>query len=292
MHAFQLFARRLANAVGVFVASGLIVSIALALAPDTGQDAPTISLFLKYTRQFLTLDFAGSPALEVLAQSAKLTFCLVSAALFLTSLIGVSLGLAAGLAPPGSAVTWVSRFVEAVTAAPVLIVALIMVLVATSVFGIMPEFSLVREGAFQERIIAFLLPVLALTFGDGLLADIIRSSEIRARQVSEREFIRALRAKGIPTRMHYVRNLLPTISALIANKITLLLSATVVVEYVFNWKGLGYAVLFALQQSKDYELVLLVTMLMVVVVLATSLIVTLISDLSDPRARVAGRKEA
>jgi ABC-type dipeptide/oligopeptide/nickel transport system permease component len=291
MYLVQLFARRLANVVGVFVASGLIVSSALALAPDTGQEATTLSLFLKYTRQFLTFDFADSPALEVVTQSAKLTFYLVSAALVLTSLIGVSLGLASGLARRGSAITWVSRSVETVTAAPVLIVALIMVLAATSLFGIMPEFSVVREGAFQERIIAFLLPVLALTFGDGLLADIIRSSEIRARQVREREFIRALRAKGVPTGMHYLRNLLPTISALIANKITLLFSAAVVVEYVFNWKGLGYAVVFALQQSKDYELVLLVTMLMVAVVLATSLVVTLISDLSDPRVR-AGKETA
>ncbi len=290
MHAFQLFANRLASVVGVFVASGLIVSAALALAPDAAQDATTFSLFLKYTKQFLTLDFVGSPALKVVTQSAKLTFYLVSSALVLTSLIGVTLGLAAGLARPGSAITWVSRSVEAVTAAPVLIVALIMVLVATSLFDVMPEFSLVREGALGERIVAFLLPVLALTFGDGLLADVIRSSEIRARQVRQRGFIRALRARGIPTGMHYLRNLLPTISALIANKITLLFSAAVVVEYVFNWKGLGYAVVFALQQSKDYELVLLVTMLMVVVVLATSLVVTLISDLSDPRVRATGKK--
>jgi peptide/nickel transport system permease protein len=292
MHALLLFAKRLAHVVGVFVASGLIVSAALAFAPDAGQDVSTISLFLKYTRQFLTFDFAGSPALEVVTQGAKLTFYLVSTALVLTSVIGVSLGLASGLSHSSSVLTWVSRSIEVITAAPVLIVALVLVFASTSLFDLMPVFSVIRDGTFGERVLAYLLPVLALTLGDGLLVDVIRSSEIRARQVREREFIRALRAKGIPTGMHYLRNLLPTIATLIANKITLLFSAAVVVEYIFNWKGLGYAVVFALQQSKDYELVLLVTMLMVAIVLASSLVVTVISDLSDPRLRTTSGEKA
>ena len=285
MRVIRLGARRILYAIGVFMMAGFVVSGALALAPDAAREVPRLSLLLGYAEQFFTFDFEGSPALEVVRLSAELTFYLVGASVVLTTVLGVGIGLAGELTSARTFFSWVTRVIELMSSAPVLIVALVGMLFFTKVFGLMPEFSLVREGSGFDRFVAFVLPVLTLTFGDGLLPDVIRSTEVRVQQVAAREYMRALRAKGVPVGGHYLRSLAPTIAGLIASKVTLLLSSAVVVEYVFNWKGLGYAVVFALQQSKQYELVLLVTMLMVLVVLVVSLAVQIVSDLSDPRSR-------
>jgi ABC-type dipeptide/oligopeptide/nickel transport system permease component len=84
-----------------------------------------------------------------------------------------------------------------------------------------------------------------------------------------------------------LRSLIIPITSVFTGKISLLIAGTVVVEYVFNWRGLGFEILEAVSATgaKDYPVILAATMLFVGVIILLNFAGEVAAILSDPRLR-------
>jgi peptide/nickel transport system permease protein len=134
---------------------------------------------------------------------------------------------------------------------------------------------------------SYILPVVALALAPALiLARIIRVEMV---SVLDADFIRTARAKRLPSAVIYLGHALP--NALTASLTTagLLLSglvaATVLVENVFAWPGLGGTIVSSIL-TKDYELVQAIVLVYGTFVLLVNLAVDVILAILDPRSRI------
>lgn len=134
---------------------------------------------------------------------------------------------------------------------------------------------------------SYILPVVALALAPALiLARIIRVEMV---SVLDADFIRTARAKRLPPAVIYLGHALP--NALTASLTTagLLLSglvaATVLVENVFAWPGLGGTIVSSII-NKDYELVQAIVLVYGTFVLLVNLAVDVILAILDPRSRI------
>ena len=132
----------------------------------------------------------------------------------------------------------------------------------------------------------YILPSVTLaTVPMAIIARLTRSSLL---EVMGQDYIRTARAKGLGyTRVvlvHGLKNALIPIITVIGNNFALLLTGAVLTETVFNWPGLGSAMVMAIQQY-DYPIVLGGVMLMAVVFVIVNLVVDLTYGLIDPRVR-------
>jgi peptide/nickel transport system permease protein len=105
------------------------------------------------------------------------------------------------------------------------------------------------------------------------------------------DYVRMGRAKGLPNRkimfQYAARNaFLPNLSGF-AMSLGFVISGAILVEYVFNYPGLGY-LLYNAVQNTDYPLMQVLFMLFTVAVLVSVLICDFATAWLDPRARAKG----
>ena len=137
------------------------------------------------------------------------------------------------------------------------------------------------------KFLVLLLPVAALALGDGMLADIVRLMEQETSRILEQDYIRAVRARNVGLGRHLFRGIVGPAVSIMAGKISYLISGSIVVEFVFGWRGLAFQTLSAVSKtgSKDYPLILAMTMLFVGIVLLLNLFSDLTALFADPRLR-------
>ncbi|MEV0715439.1 ABC transporter permease [Asanoa sp. NPDC050611] len=134
---------------------------------------------------------------------------------------------------------------------------------------------------------SYVLPVLALAIGPA--AVLARITRVETLAVLEADFIRTARAKRIPDRRLYLRHALPnsltatvTVAGLLLGG---LVAATVLVENVFAWPGLGSTIVSSIL-AKDYPVVQAIVLVYGLGVLLVNLVVDVGLALLDPRSTI------
>jgi peptide/nickel transport system permease protein len=133
---------------------------------------------------------------------------------------------------------------------------------------------------------SLVLPVLALALGPMMgLALQVRSAMI---DVLARDYIRSLRAAGLPRRSvlfkHALRNCMAPVVTTIGFQILGLLAGTVVIEQLFNLPGLG-SVLIGAVTEHDVPLVQGAVVLFALFVVGVNLLTDIAAAMLNPRAR-------
>jgi peptide/nickel transport system permease protein len=103
-----------------------------------------------------------------------------------------------------------------------------------------------------------------------------------------RDYVRTLRAKGLPewriVSLHAFRNALPPILALAGVMMRDLLAYTMIVEVIFRWPGLGYQLVQSIL-SRDYPTAQTLALLLTVAVVFFNFLADLGQRWADPRVR-------
>ena len=103
------------------------------------------------------------------------------------------------------------------------------------------------------------------------------------------DYIRTARAKGLTENTvvykHALRNALLPMITLLGLTIPYLLSGSVIVEQIFEWDGVGL-LYFDSILSRDYPVVMGLTVITAVVTLIASLIADILYAFADPRVRL------
>jgi peptide/nickel transport system permease protein len=132
------------------------------------------------------------------------------------------------------------------------------------------------------------LPVLTLTLiSVALFSRYMRSASI---DVLAQDYIKVARAKGLPERMvllrHLVRNASLPMITLIGLSLPFLLAGNLIVEYLFNYQGLGLLFYDSLGKE-DYPVLLAYTLIGAVFVVLGNFIADIALTVADPRIRLA-----
>ncbi|MGD0944950.1 MAG: ABC transporter permease [Acidimicrobiales bacterium] len=133
---------------------------------------------------------------------------------------------------------------------------------------------------------ALVLPVITLTLVNvALFSRYVRSAAI---DTLAQDYVRVARAKGLPERVvlarHVLRNSLVPIVTLLGLSVPAVLTTGLVVEYVFNFPGLGLTY-FNAAVNADYPVELGITVVAGVATVLGSLLADLAYAVLDPRVR-------
>ncbi|NOR29873.1 MAG: ABC transporter permease subunit [Sulfitobacter sp.] len=239
----------------------------------------------------------GATVLTRLGLTGKLMLCVLMLMVPCALIVGVLAGMREGSRLDRS----LSTFSIATTATPEYVSGVIFIAVlASSRFGISPWLaemgwidgktlflgsatSAMKDATFWN----FFLPVLTISlYGMGYIARMTRASMT---EVMTAQYIRTARLKGVKFRdivlKHALRNALIAPFTVIMLQIPWLLNGVVIVETLFNYKGFGWLLVQA-AANNDIELLLAVSVVSVIVVLATQLISDIGYVILNPRIRI------
>jgi peptide/nickel transport system permease protein len=176
------------------------------------------------------------------------------------------------------------------TALPEFIIALLLVILfATTVFPVFPGTVLLAPGqAAISELDQLVLPVLALVLGVlPYLTRLVRGSVI---DVYESEYVRVARLKGVPEHVVLRRHVLPNalVPAIQGTALALayLTGGVVVIEQLFNYPGLGSALVDAVN-NRDLPVIQIVSLIFAASYVVFNLLGDLLTVYITPRLRTA-----
>lgn len=166
---------------------------------------------------------------------------------------------------------------------------IMMVIVFSVSLGWLPSSGMTspNEGGFVDRVQHLIMPAIVLaTFAIAELSRYTRSSMV---EVLRNDYIRTARAKGLREKQvifrHALRNALIPVVTVLAVTTPRVMGGAVVTETVFSWPGMGRLAAGA-AFTRDYPLVMAVTMVVAVLVLIGSLVADLCYGILDPRVKL------
>lgn len=257
-----------------------------------GLDQPVVTQYFTWLWNALHLDFGNSltngyPVSRYVLDNLPRTLELAFAAIVVASLIGVPLGIAAALKRGSMRDTVLTSVATIGISVPVYILGTLLVLVFSIKLGWLPASGytdISRNVVEHFRKLA--LPALALGFG--LAASIARMTRSSMLEILGRDFVRALRAKGMPEHrivwQHVLRNAAIPIVTIIGLQLGNLMGGTVLVEAMFNWPGLSTLLVGAVG-ARNYPLVQGAMLAIAALFIFINLAVELLYSLLDPRIR-------
>lgn len=260
-----------------------------------GSDRPIVVQYADYMWGVLHGDLGVSYALQIPAwevMEPALVNSLKLAALAFVVVVPISIlgGVVAGLRYGTLADRSISNVGLSLTVLPEFVTGIVLILVFVIWLGWLPVTAQWDEGAGPvTQVKHLLLPAICLVLVlFGYIARITRASVVEA---LDSDYTRTAYLKGLPSRYvvrrHVLRNaLLPTI-AVVATQVGYLIGGLVIVEFLFNYQGIGLMI-FQASQQKDFPLLTSG----VLVIGTVYLVVTLIADISyallNPRIRLGG----
>lgn len=283
---------------------------------ELGLDQPLLVQFLKYVGELSQGEFGnslrtGRPVLTEVSERIGATFELTTIAIVFVMLLGVPLGVLSAVRQNSA----LDNFARAISVAGVAIPSFMLAMVLQMVFygelGWLPLqgrldplvsldspiYPITRlhliDGlltgnwdGFFSALAHIALPILTLVVL--LLATVTRITRNMMVEVLKEEYIRTAFAYGVPKSSIYYRHalkatLIPMLT-IVGLTYGQLLGGAVVVEYIFDWPGLGGFLVFSIIEN-DYPASLGTTLFLAGIYLMINLIVDLLYFAVDPRLR-------
>ncbi|MCT4355482.1 ABC transporter permease [Streptomyces sp. Je 1-79] len=259
-----------------------------AMKKDLGLDQPLLVQYGNYLVNLFQGDFgtqiaSGQPVADIIADAFPITIRLTLFAFTFTALVGISLGVFAGL----KADTLRDR--------GLLVLTLLLISVPSFVLGFLAQYFFAHQLGWVDPNVSALaewneLILPAVVLGSLSLAYVARLTRTSIAENLRSDYMRTAVAKGLPRRriigVHLMRNSMIPVVTFLGTDIGALMGGAVVTEGIFNVQGVGYNVFSALRHREGATVVGIVT-LIVVVYLVASLLVDLLYAVLDPRIRYA-----
>lgn len=248
-------------------------------------DEPVLQQYARYlgglVQGDLGTNFTGQSVSERMSLRWPVTVTLALTAWGIEVVLGVALGLVAGLRKGRGSDRVILAGTILATSIPVFVVAVS----AQLVFGVRLGWFPVA-GTADGWPTSYLLPALVIAmFGLASVTRLMRGSVIDTLQS---DFVRTLWAKGLRRRevvgVHVMRNSAIPVLTFLAIDLGYLLGGTVVIEGVFNLPGVGN-LLFQAIRTHEGPTVVGVSTALILIFLLTNLVVDLLSTVLDPRIR-------
>ena len=258
---------------------------------------------------FLTSAFEGElgrsfssnvPAMDLILQRMPATIELALTATVLAIVLGLPLGLWAGLKPESRAAKAIMAGSILGFSLPTFWVGLMLIMVfsvwlgwlpptgrgeTVSVFGI--EVSFLTADGLRH----LFMPALNLALFK--LALLIRLTRAGTREAMVQDYVRFARAKGVSepriVRVHVLKNILIPIVTVIGLEFGSVIAFAIVTETIFAWPGMGKLLIDSINVL-DRPVIVAYLLVIVVMFVMINLVVDLLYTALDPRVRLKGAR--
>jgi oligopeptide transport system permease protein len=260
---------------------------AAALREQLHLNDPLIQQYWLYMKGVFTGDFGqaynSQPVTDVLKSAFPLTLRLTIVAFAMEAVIGVALGLVAGLRRGRAFDTGVLAITLLVVSIPTFVTGYLLQYYLGVKWGIVHP--AVQEGApFKDLLVP------GLVLAGVSLAYVARLTRTTVAENSRADYLRTAVAKGLPRRRviinHMLRNSLIPVVTFLGTDIGNLMAGALVTERIFNIQGVGYQIYQGIVHVSPTTVVGFVTILVIIFLLA-NLLVDLLYAVLDPRIRYA-----
>lgn len=317
--------RRLIQAVFVMLAMSVIVFIGvfaigdpveILISPDADQmereraihalglDLPLWRQYLSFLGAALHGDLGRSfvfnePALQLILQRMPATLELALGATFLALLIGVPLGLYAGLKPKSPLSSTIMAGSILGFSLPTFWVGLMLIMVFAVQLGWLPSTGrgetvevlgvrwsfLTRDGLAHMAMPALNLALFKISL-------VVRLTRAGVRETMLMDFVKFARAKGLTnTRVisvHVFKNILIPVVTVVGLELGSTIAFSVVTESVFAWPGMGKLIIDSINVL-DRPVIVAYLMIIVFMFIIINLTVDLLYSALDPRVRLESK---
>jgi peptide/nickel transport system permease protein len=231
---------------------------------------------------------AQEPVTTLLAPRLVNSAVLVAVSALVSIPLSIAIGSWAALKREKIFDTLSTNLLLALAALPEFVVGVVLViLLGTTVSRVLPAVSLIPPGSRPwDHASALVLPALTLVIAVApYVARIMRASMI---EVLESDYVEMARLKGLPERTVLVRHALPNalgpVFQVIALNLAYLAGGIVVVEYVFDYTGIGSGLQEAVL-NHDLPVVQALAMLIAALYVALNLLADVATIVVTPRLR-------
>ncbi|WP_342319478.1 ABC transporter permease [Corynebacterium mayonis] len=266
---------------------GLSEAARARIEAEYNLDKPFIVQYLLYIKGIFVGDFgttfSGQPVSKVMANAFPVTLKLAVMALAIEAVLGIILGVIAGVRRGGifdSTILVATLFVIAV---PSFVIGFVLQYLVGVKWGLLP----VTVGR-NETFTALLMPAIVL----GLLstAYVVRLTRQSVSENLRADYVRTARAKGLGNGRvmshHVLRNSLIPVVTFLGADLGALMSGAIVTEGIFGINGVGGTIYQAIIKGEPATVVSFTTVLVIVYIVA-NLVVDLLYAVLDPRIRYA-----
>ncbi|HKK90946.1 MAG TPA: ABC transporter permease [Desulfobacteraceae bacterium] len=274
---------------------------------ELGLNDPFISQYFRFVGQALKGDlglsfFYKKPALDVIVSKAPATLELVIGAGLIILLVSFPLGVYTALKPRSLFSRLTMGFSTLGVSIPVFLTAIMLIYIFGVQLHWLPSYGrgdtvdLFGNGWWETGFLTvdglkhLILPCISLA--SIMLPLFIRLIRAEMMEVLETEYIKYAWAKGLSRKriwlLHAFKNTLLPVITVFGVQIGIMFAFTILTETVFQWQGMGYMFLEAVERS---DTSLLIAYLVVVgsVFVIVNTVVDIIYGLINPTVRIAGR---
>jgi peptide/nickel transport system permease protein len=261
-----------------------------------GLDQPAYKRYWNWVTMIASGDLGYSrtyrvPVSEILGRSLLNTSLLAGAALVVSLLVAVPLGVWAALRKGSRVDYFVNLFAFAGISVPSFWIAIVLILLFAVYIPVFPaggtssiEFGMSTGEALLDRARHLVLPVLSLSFLS--IGTFVRYTRAAMIDAMSNDYIRTARAKGLSRErvliVHGFRNALIPLITIVTLSFSTLFSGAIITETVFAYDGVGRLVFLSIQRN-DFNVAMVAFMISVSWVLLMNFAADLLYGLADPR---------
>ena len=244
--------------------------------------------------------FYKKPALQVILEKAPPTLELV----FVTTLILIFVSLPIGVYTAIRPKSWFSQFTMAFStlgvSIPVFLTAIMLIYVFSVELNWLPSYGrgeTINIGGWQSGLLTvdglkhLILPSISLA--SIMLPLFIRLIRAEMMEVLETEYIKFAWAKGLRRKrvwfLHAFKNTLLPVITVFGVQIGIMFAFTILTETVFQWQGMGFMFLEAVERA-DTSLLVAYLVVVGIIFVVVNTVVDIIYGLVNPTVRIAGSK--
>src|SRR5436190_890203 len=242
------------------------------------------------------------PAIQLILDKLPATLELAGAAMVIAILLGIPLGLLAGLRPHSLTGRAIMAGSILGFSLPTFWVGLVLIMVFSVQLGWLPP------NGRGETVMLLGVPVSFLTW-DGLrhlampalnlalfkLSLLIRLTRAGTREAILQDYVKFARAKGLaPSRVigvHVLKNILIPIVTVIGLELGSVIAFAIVTESIFAWPGTGKLLIDSINQL-DRPVIVAYLMVIVTLFIVINFVVDLLYSVLDPRVRLGAASAA
>lgn len=261
---------------------------------ELGLDQPVLVQFFNWLGRFVQGDWGTSfvarrPVLEIIFERLPATLMLMAAALTVSIVVSIPLGLLAAIRQ----YSWVDNLLTFISfvglSIPVFWLGLMLIVVFTVVLRVLPGGGIGPPGVEPDlptRLRYLALPTLALSIVSiGFFTRYLRASML---EVLRSDYMRFSRARGVPDVRRYLRHgfrnaAIPYVTV-VALHIPDYLIGVLVIETIFSWPGTG-RLFWESAVRFDYPVLMGILVIGSVIVVVSNLLADVLYGLLDPRVR-------
>jgi peptide/nickel transport system permease protein len=270
-----------------------------------GLDKPMWSQYLTFLNGALHGDLGNSfvfnePALKLILQRLPATLELAFGALFIAIVLGIPLGLIAGI----KSESWVGRSIMSGSilgfSVPTFWVGLMMIMVFAVMLGWLPAsgrgqttdvFGIPVSFLSLDGLSHILLP--AINLGLFKLSLTIRLTRAGTRENLQLDYVKFARAKGLTNArvigVHVLKNILIPVVTVLGLELGSLIAFAVVTETIFAWPGMGKLLIDSIGVL-DRPIIVAYLLITVTMFIVINFVVDVLYSILDPRVRLGGEK--